>query len=193
MSTTDTAPTVRIVDGRPVPPAGTWNLDPAHSSVGFTARHLMVSKVRGHFSDYTADIRIAERPEDSRVDVSVQLASVTTGDPKRDGHLTSADFFDVENHPTMTFRTTAVTAVSDDEWDVSGDLTIRDITVPVVLHVEFAGVSQDPWGSTRAGFSATTDIDREAFGLTWNQALEGGGVLVGKKVKVEIEVEAVLA
>lgn len=193
MSETIVSPTVRIVDGRPVPPAGTWNLDPAHSSVSFTARHLMVSKVRGHFSDYTADIRIAERPEDSRVDVTVQLASVTTGDEKRDGHLTSPDFFDVANHPTMTFHTTKVEAVSDDEWKVTGDLTIREVTQPAVLNVEFAGVSQDPWGSTRAGFSATTEIDRESFGLTWNQALEGGGVLVGKKVKVEIEVEAVLA
>lgn len=191
MTDTTTTPAVRTVEGRQVPAAGTWTLDPAHSSVGFTARHLMVSKVRGGFSDYTADIEIGERPEDSRVDVTVQIASVSTGDPKRDGHLVSPDFFDVATYPTMTFRTTGVRPVSADEWKVDGELTVRDVTRPVTLDVEFAGVSQDPWGSARAGFSASTDIDREAFGLTWNQALEGGGVLVGKKVKVEIEVEAV--
>jgi len=153
----------------------------------------MVSKVRGHFSEYSADLTIAERPEDSKVDVTIQVASVSTADEGRDGHLLSADFFDAETYPTITFSSTSVEPVSDDEWKVTGDLTVRDVTKPVVLAVEFAGVSQDPWDNTRAGFSATTEIDREDFGLTWNQPLAGGGVLVGKKVKLELEVQAIQA
>ncbi|MCC6226025.1 MAG: polyisoprenoid-binding protein [Microthrixaceae bacterium] len=193
MSTTSSTDTVRVIDGRSVPAAGKWNLDPSHSSVGFTVRHLMVSKVRGGFTDYSTDIEIGERPEDSRVDVTIQTASITTGDEQRDGHLTSPDFLDVAGYPTMTFRTLSVEPTSEDEWDVHGELTVRDVTRPVTLAVEFAGVSQDPWGNMRAGFSASTELDREDFGLTWNQALESGGVLVGKKVKIEIEVEAIQA
>jgi polyisoprenoid-binding protein YceI len=184
---------VRVVEGRSVPATGSWTIDPSHSTVGFTTRHLMVSKVRGHFSEYSADLTIAERPEDSKVDVTIQVASVSTADEGRDGHLLSADFFDAETYPTITFSTTSVAPVSDDEWKVTGDLTVRNVTKPVVLAVEFAGVSADPWGNTRAGFSATTEIDREDFGLTWNQPLAGGGVLVGKKVKLELEVEAIQA
>lgn len=193
MSTTSTTDTVRVIDGRSVPAAGKWNLDPSHSGVGFTVRHLMVSKVRGSFSDYSTDIEIGDRPEDSRVDVTIQTASITTGDEQRDGHLTSPDFLDVAAYPTMTFRTLSVEPTSEDEWDIHGELTVRDVTRPVTLAVEFAGVSRDPWGNTRAGFSASTELDREDFGLTWNQALESGGVLVGKKVKIEIEVEAIQA
>jgi polyisoprenoid-binding protein YceI len=184
---------VRVVEGRSVPAAGSWTIDPSHSTVGFTTRHLMVSKVRGHFSEYSADLTVAERPEDSKVDVTIQVASITTADEGRDGHLLSPDFFDAETYPTITFATTSVEPVSDDEWKVTGDLTVRNVTKPVVLAVEFAGVSADPWGNTRAGFSATTEIDREDFGLTWNQPLAGGGVLVGKKVKLELEVEAIQA
>jgi len=192
---TDTTSTdaVRVVEGRSVPAAGTWTIDPSHSTVGFTTRHLMVSKVRGHFAEYSADLTVAERPEDSKVDVTIQVASVSTADEGRDGHLLSPDFFDAETYPTITFRSTKVEPVSEAEWKVTGDLTVRDVTKPVVLDVEFAGVSQDPWGNTRAGFSATTEIDREDFGLTWNQPLAGGGVLVGKKVKLELEVEAIQA
>lgn len=193
MSTTSSTDTVRVIDGRSVPAAGKWNLDPSHSSVGFTVRHLMVSKVRGGFTDYSTDIEIGDRPEDSRVDVTIQTASITTGDEQRDGHLTSPDFLDVAAYPTMTFRTLSVEPTSEDEWDIHGELTVRDVTRPVTLAVEFAGVSRDPWGNTRAGFSASTELDREDFGLTWNQALESGGVLVGKKVKIEIEVEAIQA
>jgi polyisoprenoid-binding protein YceI len=192
--TTDTTTeALRVIDGRPVPAAGTWTVDPSHSTVGFVTRHLMVSKVRGHFSEYSADLTIAERPEDSKVDVTLQVASISTADEGRDGHLLSPDFFDAETYPTITFATTSVAPVSEDEWKVTGDLTVRDVTKPVVLTVEFAGVSEDPWGNTRAGFSATTEIDREDFGLTWNQPLAGGGVLVGKKVKLELEVEAIRA
>ena len=198
MSSTETttdpaAEAVRVVEGRTVPAPGTWTIDASHSTVGFVTRHLMVSKVRGQFSEYSADLVIADRPEDSRVDVTIQVASVTTNDEGRDGHLLSPDFFDAETYPTITFRTTSVEPVGDDEWKVTGDLTVRDVTKPVVLSVEFAGVSSDPWGNTRAGFSATTEIDREEFGLTWNQPLAGGGVLVGKKVKLELEVQAIQA
>lgn len=191
MSETSTTDAQRVVDGRPVPAAGTWTLDASHSSVGFVTRHLMVSKVRGQFTEYSADLVIAERPEDSRVDVTIQVASITTGDAQRDGHLTSPDFFDVEQYPTITFRTTKVTPTSETDWQVEGELTVRDVTKPVTLAVEFAGVESDPWGNTRAGFSARTEIDREDYGLTWNQPLAGGGVLVGKKITIEIEVEAV--
>lgn len=191
MSETSTTDAQRVVDGRPVPAAGAWTIDASHSSVGFVTRHLMVSKVRGHFTQYDADLVIADRPEDSRVDVTIQAASITTGDPQRDGHLTSPDFFDVEQYPAITFRTTKVTPTSETDWQVDGELTVRDVTKPVVLAVEFAGVESDPWGNTRAGFSARTEIDREDFGLTWNQPLAGGGVLVGKRITIEIEVEAI--
>jgi polyisoprenoid-binding protein YceI len=176
-----------------VPAAGRWNLDASHSSVSFVTRHLMVSKVRGHFGEYTADITIGDKPEDSKVDVTIQVKSITTGDEGRDGHLTSPDFFDVDNFPTITFASTSVVPDGDNEWKVQGDLTIRGVTHPVVLDLEFAGVESDPWDNVRAGFSATTEVDREAWGLTWNQPLAGGGVLVGKKIKIEIEVEAIRA
>jgi polyisoprenoid-binding protein YceI len=193
MSESTTSDAQRIVDGKPVPAAGTWNLDASHSSVSFVTRHLMVSKVRGHFSDYTADITIGEKPEDSKVDVTIQVKSITTGDEGRDGHLLSPDFFDAENFPTITFVSTAVTPDGDNDWKVTGDLTIHGDSHPVVLDLEFAGVESDPWDNVRAGFSATTEIDRETWGLSWNQPLAGGGVLVGKKIKIEIEVEAIRA
>jgi polyisoprenoid-binding protein YceI len=192
-STDTTAEALRVIDGRPVPAAGTWTVDTAHSTVGFVARHLMVTKVRGHFSEYSADLTIGERPEDSRVDVTIQVASVSTNDEGRDGHLRSGDFFDAETYPTIRFASTSVEPVSEDQWKVTGDLTVRDVTKPVVLDVEFAGVSQDPWGNTRAGFSARTEIDREDFGLTWNQPLAGGGVLVGKRVTIELDIQAIAA
>lgn len=187
--TTETSPT-REIDGRTVPAAGTWTVDHAHSSVEFVARHLVVTKVRGRFTDWSADLVIGERPEDSRVDVTIGAASITTGDVGRDGHLTSPDFLAIEQHPDITFRTTSVAPTSADHWTVTGDLTIIGTTRPVVLDVEFGGVGTDPWGATKAFFSATTEFDREDFGVTWNQALEAGGVLVGKRVRIEIEVQA---
>ena len=192
--TRDTTPitteAVRTVDGRTVPAAGAWTVDHSHSSLEFVARHLVVTKVRGRFTDWSAEIVIGERPEDSRVDVTIAAASVTTGDAGRDGHLTSPDFLDVEKFPTLTFRTTGVAPAADGHWSVTGDLTIVGTTRPVTLDVEFGGVSTDPWGNAKAAFSATTEFDREAFGVTWNQALEAGGVLVGKRVRIEIEIQA---
>lgn len=192
-ATQTTNDALRIVDGHPVPAAGAWEIDKSHSSVEFVVRHLMVGKTRGRFADYDADLVIAERPEDSRVDVTIAAASITTGDDGRDGHLVSPDFLDAENHTALTFRTTVVTAESEDHWRVDGELTIVGVTRPVVLDVEFAGAVVDPWGNAKASFSATTEFDREDFGLTWNQPLAAGGVLVGKKVKVEIEIEATRA
>lgn len=185
-----TTEAVRTVDGRTVPAAGAWTVDHSHSSLEFVARHLVVTKVRGRFTDWSAEIVIGERPEDSRVDVTIAAASVTTGDAGRDGHLTSPDFLDVEKFPTLTFRTTGVAPAADGHWSVTGDLTIVGTTRPVTLDVEFGGVSTDPWGNAKAAFSATTEFDREAFGVTWNQALEAGGVLVGKRVRIEIEIQA---
>jgi len=180
----------RVVEGHAVPAAGPWVVDKGHSSVEFVARHLMVTKVRGRFADYDAAITIAERPEDSKVDVTIHSGSITTGDPGRDGHLTSADFLDVERFPSITFASTAVRPSGESTWDVDGDLTILGVTQPVTLAVEFGGVATDPWDNTKAFFSASTEFDRESFGLTWNQPLAGGGVLVGKKVKVELEIQA---
>jgi polyisoprenoid-binding protein YceI len=190
MAVTAITDPTRVVDGHTVPTAGSWVVDKGHSSVEFVARHLMVTKVRGRFNDYDAAISIAERPEDSKVDVAIRAASITTGDPGRDGHLTSADFLDVERYPTITFASKAVRPTGASTWNVDGDLTVHGVTNPVTLAVEFGGVATDPWDNTKAFFSASTEFDRESFGLTWNQPLSGGGVLVGKKVKVELEIQA---
>jgi polyisoprenoid-binding protein YceI len=184
-------PAVRIVDGTEVPAAGTYGLDPSHSEVGFAVRHLMVSKVRGRFSDIAGAIEIAENPLDSSVSVTIQTASVDTRDEQRDGHLRSGDFFDVETWPTMTYQSRSVREAGKGRYVVEGDLTIKGVTQPVALELTFEGGGTDPWGGVRIGFSAKAELDREAFGLTWNQALETGGVVVGKKVAIEIEAEAV--
>ena len=167
---------------------GTWNVNASHSEVGFSARHLMVSKVRGQFKDFAAIVTIAQPFERSTVEATVQLASIDTNSSDRDAHLRSADFFDVENNPAMTFTSTKVTNDS-----LEGDLTIKGITKAVSFDLEFAGISADPWGGTRAGFEATTEINRKDFDLTWNVAIEGGGVLVGEKVKIALDVQLVQA
>ena len=192
MSTAEiTSPLVRTVDGLEVPAAGTYALDVAHSSVSFSVRHLMVSKTKGRFTDFTGTLVIGEDPLDSSVEVEIQVASVDTRDETRDGHLRSADFFDAEAYPVITYRSTRVTPASKGIWRVEGDLTVHGTTVSVPLEVSFEGGAQDPWGGARIGFSASTEVDRAAFGLTWNQALETGGVLVGKQVKIDVEAEAV--
>ena len=192
MSTTEiTNPLVRIVAGLEVPAAGTYALDVSHSSVNFSVRHLMVSKTKGRFTDFTGSVVIAEDPLASSVEVEIQVASVDTRDETRDGHLRSPDFFDAETHPVITYRSTKVTPDDSGTWTVEGDLTVHGTTVAVPLEVSFEGGAKDPWGGARIGFSARTELDRDAFGLTWNQALETGGVLVGKQVKIDIEAEAV--
>lgn len=181
----------RPVNGVEVPASGTYGLDVSHSHVGFVVRHLMVAKVRGRFAAFTGTVDIADDPAASSVHVDIDVASIDTRDEQRDGHLRSADFFDADNHPQMSFRSTKVAHASGDRWLVDGDLTIRGVTKPVQLTVEFEGAAVDPWGNAKIGFSATGELDREAFGLTWNQSLETGGVLVGKTVKLEIEAELV--
>lgn len=171
---------------------GTWTVDASHSRVGFVARHLMIAKTRGHFTSFSGTITVPEDRLAAKVEATVDVASVTTDDPNRDGHLKSADFFDVENHPTWTLTSTGVKADGGD-YVLLADLTIRGTTRPVEFELEFEGVTKDPWGNTKAGFTAKTEINRKDFGLEWNVALETGGVLVGEKVKVELEIEAALA
>ena len=173
-----------------VPPAGTWKIDPGHSSITVTARHLMVAKVRGTLA-FEGIIHIGERPEDSRVEVEIDAATVNTGNPQRDDHMRSADFLDVENHPKIVFGSTKTEVVGDFKLAVHGDLTVRGMTRPIELDVEYLGLFTDPWGNTRAGFTATAQVDREQWGMTWNQALETGGVLVGKTLEIELDIEAI--
>jgi polyisoprenoid-binding protein YceI len=191
-TTTPTSnPALRYVDGAELPAPGTYSLDASHSQVGFAVRHMMVSKVRGRFSDFAGTIEVAEDPLESSVDVSIQIASIDTRDEQRDGHLRSPDFFDAAAWPTMNYKSRSLRRAAEGAYVVDGDLTIKGVTRPVPLHLTFEGGGTDPWGGVRIGFSASAEIDREDFGLTWNQALETGGVLVGKKVTIEIEVEAV--
>jgi polyisoprenoid-binding protein YceI len=180
----------RTVDGSTVPAAGSYAIDPSHTNVTFWVRHLGLSKVRGRFASFEGDVVVAEDPTASSVSVAIDAASIDTRDATRDDHLRSGDFFDVDRHPTLRYRSTGVRQEGD-QWHVDGELTIRDVTRRVPLRVTFEGVGTDPWGGQRAAFTAEAEINREEFGLTWNQALETGGVLVGRTIKVEIEVEAV--
>lgn len=184
--------TPRVLDGVEIPAAGTWEIDPSHSNVGFIVRHLVVSKVRGQFANFAGTITVGQTPEESSVNVTIDANSVNTRDERRDGHLRSPDFFDVERYPEWTYESTGFTQTGPTSFDLAGNLTIHGITQPVTLKATFDGLVGDPWGGTRAAFTATTEIDREAFGLTWNQALEAGGVMVGKTVKIELEIQAVL-
>ncbi|MDQ3451105.1 MAG: YceI family protein [Actinomycetota bacterium] len=188
---TTTAASDRAVAGSTVPAPGNYQIDPSHSSVEAVARHLMVSKVRGRFGVFSGTIVVADDVAQSRVEVEIDATSVDTRDAQRDGHLRSGDFLGVERFPTLTFVSTQVDRDGDD-WKVRGDLTIRDVTNAVTLDVEYLGQLSDPWGNTRAAFSATTPLDRESFGMTWNQALEAGGVMVSKTLNIELEIEAVL-
>jgi polyisoprenoid-binding protein YceI len=171
--------------------AGTWHIDPVHSEVSFTVRHLMVSKVRGRFGDFAGTIVLAENPLQSQVEATVTLASIDTGNSTRDDHVRSADFFDVERYPDLTFRSTGVHADGDD-YLVDGELSLHGVTKPVSLHVEVNGFQEaTPFGDTRAGFSATAEINRDDFGITFNTPLEGGGVGLGKKIQIALEIQAI--
>ena len=171
---------------------GTWNIDPVHSSVGFVARHLMVSKVRGRFNKFSGTLTIAEDPLKSKVEASAEVASISTGDETRDGHLKSADFFDLEKYPTIDLVSTGIDKDGDD-YVLHTNLTVNGVTKPVDFELEFEGVSPDPWGGTRAGFEAETEISRKDWGLEWNMVLETGGLVIGDKVKIEIDAQAVKA
>jgi polyisoprenoid-binding protein YceI len=165
---------------------GIWTLDMSHSEIGFTVRHAGISKVRGRFTDALAEARVRDSLADSSLVAKVKTASFNSGDPNRDAHVRGAEFFDVEEYPEMTFRATGVEGDGED-YTLTGDLTIKGITKSVELEVEFTGVAVDPFGATRAGFSAETEISRKEFGLTWNAVLETGGLLVSDKVKINLE------
>jgi polyisoprenoid-binding protein YceI len=179
-----------MLEGIEIPAVGTWEVDPSHSRLGFVAQHLMVTKVRGSFRVFGGTVRVGERIEDSTVEVRVDAASIDTHTPDRDTHLRSADFLDVEQFPEITFVSTKVERAGDTGLRVDGDLTIHGVTKPVQLDAEFDGLTDDPWGGKRVAFTATTEIDREDWGMTWNVALEKGGFLVSKKVQIEIDVQA---
>lgn len=171
---------------------GTWTIDPSHSRLGFSARHAMVATVRGGFDDFTGTLQIDEAdPARTTAEVTIQAASINTSVGDRDGHLRSGDFLDVETYPTLKFTSTSARAAGDDEYVLTGDLTIRDVTRPVELKVSYLGASTDPFGNLRAGFEAETTINRKDFGLVWNVALETGGILVGDKIKITIDVSAI--
>ena len=184
---------VRTHDDREIPVSGEYAIDPAHTSVEFVGRHLMITKVRGRFPNVSGAVTIDQEPERSHVEVSIEVASIDTGNADRDAHLRSADFFDADQFPTIGFRSTKVEAGTSGSWAVTGDLIVRDVTRPITLQVDFDGASPSPAGDQRIAFSAAAEVDREDWGLTWNMGLETGGVLVGRKVRIELNVQAVAA
>ena len=171
--------------------AGTWTIDPVHSEVGFTVRHMMVSKVRGKFNEFSGELVTGENPLESRVSATIALPSIDTGNPDRDNHIRSADFFETETFQTMTYHSTGV-RVDGDDYVLDGELTLKGVTKPVSLKLELGGFGPDPYGGTRAGFSATGEIKRSDFGVDFNAALETGGLVVSDKVNLHLEIEAVL-
>jgi polyisoprenoid-binding protein YceI len=187
-----TTPGSRIVDGRQVPEVGTWAIDPSHQSFEFVARHLM-ARVRGRFPAAQGVAEIAERPEDSTLEIEIDASSIDTKDETRDAHMRSDDFFGVEDHPTISFRSTAVRpGEGENDWKVDGDLTIKGATRPVTVDVEFLGGAIDPWGNQRIGFSGVVpEVDRREWGLVWNTPLETGGFLLSNTVRLEMEAELV--
>ena len=170
---------------------GTWSIDPVHSEVGFSVRHMMVSKVRGKFTAFEGEIVTAENPLDSTVTATIELGSIDTGNVDRDNHLRAADFFEVEANAQMTFRSTGLRPAGDD-YILAGDLTLKGVTKPVELKLELNGAGPDAYGGTRIGFSATGEINRKDFGVDFNAAMETGGVVVGDKVTIQLEIEGVL-
>ncbi|RYB93939.1 polyisoprenoid-binding protein [Nocardioides oleivorans] len=186
MSSAFDAPTTAIDDI-----SGDYALDVTHSRLGFVARHAMVTKVRGQFTAFSGTAKIDEAtPSSSKVDLSIDVASIDSGTADRDGHLKSADFFDAETYPAITFSSTEVSR-SGSDWTITGDLTIKDVTKPVTIEFEQTGSAVDPFGNTRVGFEGETTINRKDWGLTWNAALETGGVLVSEKIKLEFDVSAI--
>jgi polyisoprenoid-binding protein YceI len=171
--------------------AGTWEIDPVHSEVGFVARHMMVSKVRGRFTSFSGELVLAEDPLQSSVTATIDLTSIQTGNEQRDQHIRSADFFEVDKYQTMTYRSTGVRP-DGDNYVLEGELTLKDVTKPVELSLELNGFGPDPFGGTRAGFTASTEINRRDFGVNFSAPMETGGVVVSDKVTIQLEIEAVL-
>jgi polyisoprenoid-binding protein YceI len=189
MSSTEES--VRRVGDLELPTPGTWEIDAVHSSVSFVVRHLMVSKVRGKFSKFSGTIQVAEAPEDSKVQATIEAASIDTGDPNRDAHVRSSEFLDVENYPTITFSASGPVARRGTEFTLTGDLTVHGITKPVTLDAEYLGVVTHPQMGTRMGLSASGEINKDDFGVTFNAALETGGFMLGKTIRLEVEVQAI--
>lgn len=187
---TDTA--VRKVAGIDLPSAGTWVIDQDHTSIEAVARHMMFTKVRGRLHEFSGAIHVDEDPAKSWAEATIKAASIDTNAADRDDHLRSPDFLDAETFPEITFKSTKVTSRDQGRFEVTGDLTIRGETRPVTLDVDFHGVATDPWGQAKAAFTATGKLERENWGMTWNQALEAGGVLVSKSLDIEIEAQAIL-
>ncbi|MGQ0669036.1 MAG: YceI family protein [Actinomycetota bacterium] len=178
------------VAGLTLPRTGSWEIDPNHTTAEFVVRHVL-TKVRGRFTKLSGAIHVAEKPEDSTVEVEIEAASIETHTEDRDNHLRSPDFLDVARFPKLTFKSTALRPAGENTFQLDGDMTIKDVTLPVTLDVEFIGAHDSPWGTKLATFSARTDIDRHDFGMTWNMAIETGGWLVGRNVRIELEIEAV--
>jgi len=188
---TTTSPATRVVDGVDVPSPGVWTIDPGHAEVSFVGRHFGLTRVRGRFTAIAGEVTFGEHLADSTVAVEIEMASVSSGDHSRDEHLRSADFFDVDHHPVALFRSTAVDIAGGGSATMQGELTIKGVSRPVTLDVDYLGHARDPWDNDRAVFSARGTINREDWGLTWNMLLEAGGLLVSKEIKLEIEVELV--
>ena len=170
----------------------TWKIDPAHSEINFTVRHMMISNVRGQFRNFNGTVEFdLDHPENSSVEVQIETDSITTGEPNRDNHLRSPDFFNAREYPIITFKGRRIEVLNDKRGRVTGDLTIRELTRPVTLDVDYAGLARSPWGTVSAGFSASARINRKDWSLNWNQALETGGVLVGDEIRITIELEIV--
>ncbi|MDT4894690.1 MAG: hypothetical protein QOE97_3725 [Pseudonocardiales bacterium] len=170
---------------------GTWQIDAVHSDVSFSVRHMMVSKVRGQFTEFEGTIVTAENPNDSSVTATIKLDSIDTRNEQRDNHIRSADFFEVESYPTMTYRSTKLSG-NGENWTLEGELTLHGVTRPVALELELNGFTADPYGGQRAGFSARAEINRRDFGIDISMPMDGGGVVVGDKVTITLEIEAVL-
>lgn len=181
----------RTVDGLPIPAPGVLVVDPAHSSIDAVVRHLVIARVRGRFTSFGGLVHVAEEPEHSWAEVSIDAASIDTGEPDRDEHLRSADFLDVKRYPTIEFKTTFLSRTGRGRFQAGGDLTMRGSTHPVVVECEYRGLATDPQGNERLVLTAESEIDRTRWGLNWNQALETGGVLVSAEVQVQAQIQAV--
>ena len=174
-------------------PVGTWSIDPSHSNVNFQVKHLGIATVRGPFNEFEGTLELAEDLADSKAHGTVQVTSVDTNEDGRDEHLRSADFFDAEKYPQLTFESTEITQVDDDELEIAGDLTIHGVTKPITFKAEITGTEEDPWGNQRVGLEVEGKLDRKEYGMTFNQALGSGNVLVGDKVKLSLDISAVKA
>ncbi len=185
-----TTAAIRTIDGTQLPAPGVWKVDPSHAEVGFVGRHFMLTKIRGRFTGVDATITIGEQPQDSTVEATIDMASVSSGDQSRDDHLRSADFFDVDSWPTAAYRAANITW-NGREGTMTGELTIKGVTHPLTLKVEYLGHVRDPWDNDRVIFDATGRINREDWGLTWNMVLDSGGLLVSKEITLELHIELI--